>query len=135
MSAFLLDKYSINDLVTGVQLFQLTNPLSLKDKDIPDRRNIVTPSLYTSDKISVLCGPLVSPWATLDTIFVDTIALKRKAERLLDNGTNTTIEDLRLLMEEAELLKGEYQKCAFDLSPEWSSSMLGFIPSGNSPTR
>lgn len=87
-----------------------------------------------SEKASVLT-PLVSPWASLDTIFVDTISLKRKAESLLDNKMDVTIEDLELLMEEAELLRTQYQKCVANISAEWSSRTLGFISSNHSCTR
>ncbi|MCJ1398025.1 hypothetical protein MMC11_001222 [Xylographa trunciseda] len=137
VSAILTNKYSPFDLVCGGQLFQLPNPLSLKDLDIKDPENIPTPTLQTSEKFSIVCMPLVnSPWATLDPIFLKTISLIRKAEKLLSDETGaTTIDDLQLLKQEAELLRTDYQKCVMNLSKEWSSSLIGIIPSNSSSMR
>jgi hypothetical protein len=81
--------------------------------------------------------PLVnSPWATLDPIFLKTISLIRKAEKLLGDETEvTTIEDLQLLKQEAELLRTDYQKCVINLSKEWKSSLIGIIPSKSDSMR
>lgn len=75
--------------------------------------------------------PLVnSPWATLDPIFVKTISLIRKAEKLLGDETEAiATDDLQLLKQEAELLRADYQKCGINLSKEWRSSLIGIIPS------
>jgi len=130
VSAILMNKYSPYDLLCGVQLFQLTNPLSLKNSEILDPENIATPTLQKSGKFSILCMPLVnSPWATLDPIFAKTISLKRKAEKLLGDETEAiVIDDLQLLKQEAELVRTEYQKCVINLSKEWRSSLIGIIP-------
>ena len=137
VSAILMNKYSPYDLLCGVQLFQLTNPLSPKNSEISDPKDIATPTLQTSGKFSILCMPLVnSPWATLDPIFVKTISLKRKAENLLGDETEAiVIDDLQLLKQEAELLRTDYQKCAINLSKEWRSSLIGIIPSSYDITR
>ena len=131
VSAILTNKYSPFDLVCGGQLFQLPNPLSLKDLDIGDPENISTLTLRTSEKFSVVCMPLVnSPWATLDPIFVKTISLIQKAEKLLGDETEATAtDDLQLLKQEAELLRTDYQKCVISLSKEWRSSLIGIMPS------
>lgn len=73
---------------------------------------------------------LNSPWATLDPIFVKTISLIQKAEKLLGDETEaTSADDLQLLKQEAELLRTDYQKCGINLSKEWRSSLIGIIPS------
>ncbi|MCJ1390674.1 hypothetical protein MMC18_003535 [Xylographa bjoerkii] len=137
VSAILTNKYSPFDLVCGGQLFQLPNPLSLKDLDIGHLENISTPTLKASEKFSIVCMPLVnSPWATLDPIFLKTISLIRKAEKLLGDETEaTSIDDLQLLKQEAELLRTDYQKCVINLSKEWRSSLIGIIPSNSDSTR
>jgi hypothetical protein len=137
VSAILMNKYSPYDLLCGVQLFQLTNPLSLKNSEISEPKNIAAPTLQTSGKFSILCMPLVnSLWATLDPIFVKTISLKRKAEKLLGDETEAiVIDDLQLLKQEAELVRTDYQKCVINLSKEWRSSLIGIIPSSYDSTR
>jgi hypothetical protein len=71
-----------------------------------------------------------SLWATLDPIFLKTISLMRKAEKLLSDETEATAtDDLQLLKHEAELLRTDYQKCGINLSKEWRSSLIGIIPS------
>jgi hypothetical protein len=132
-----MNKYSLFDLVSGVQLFQLPNPLSLNYLDVGDPANISIPTLQTSGNISVLCQPLVySPWATLDPIFVKTISLIQKAERLLSNETEVTaIDDLQLLRQEAELLRMGYQKYEINLPKEWRPSLIGIIPRNNGSMR
>lgn len=129
VSAILTSKYSPFDLVCGGKLFQLPNPLSLKDLDIEDLENISTSTLQPSGRFSIVGMPLInSPWATLDPIFVKTISLKRKAEKLLGDETEvTSTQDLQLLKQEAELLRADYQKCVIDLSKEWRSSLIGII--------
>jgi hypothetical protein len=98
--------------------------------NIGDPENISTPTLQTSDKISI------SPWATLDPIFVKTISLIRKAEKLLGDETEATAtDDLQLLKQEAELLRTDYQKCRINLSKEWKSSLIGIIPSNSDSMR
>jgi hypothetical protein len=99
--------------------------------DIGDPENISTPTLQTSEKFSILCMPLAnSPWATLDPIFVKTISLIQKAEKLLGDETEAAAaDDLQLLKQEAELLRTDYQKCGINLSKEWRSSLIGIIPS------
>jgi hypothetical protein len=105
--------------------------------DIEDPENISTPTLKTSEQFSVLCMPLVnSPWATLDPIFLKTISLIQKAEKLLGDETEATaIDDLRLLKQEAELLRTDYQKCGINLSKEWTTSLVGIIPINYDSTR
>jgi hypothetical protein len=130
-----MNNYSPYDLLCGVQL---TNPLlSLKDSEISDPKNIATPPLQASGKFSILCMPLLnSPWATLDLIFVKTISLKQKAEKLLGDETEAiVIDDLQLLKQEAELVRTDYQKCVINLSEEWRSSLIGIIPSSYDSTR
>lgn len=65
-----------------------------------------TPPLQILEKFGILRIAIGgSPWATLDPIFVKTIYLVRKAEKLLGDETEATvIDDLQLLMQEAELL-------------------------------
>jgi hypothetical protein len=137
VSAILMNKYSPYDFVCGVQLFQLTNPLSFKDLKVSDPKNIATPTLQTSREFSILCMPPInSPWATLDPIFVKTISLKRKAEKLLGDETGATvIDDLQLLKQEAELLRTDFQKFVINLSKEWRSSLIGTIPGNHNNTR
>ena len=131
VSAILMSKYSLFDLVCGVQLFQLPNPLSVKDLEMSDPRSISAPILQTSETYSIVCTPLSnSPWATLDPIFAKTISLKRRAEKLLGGETETTaIDDLQLLKQEAELIRKDYQTCVINLSKEWRPSLIGIIPS------
>lgn len=134
VSAILMNKYSIYDFICGVQLFQLTNPLSSTEfKVSEDPKNIATSTLQTSRKFSILCTTLVnSSWATLDPIFVKTISLKRKAEKLLGDGTEATVnDDLQLLQQEAELVRMDFQKCVISISQQWRSNVIGTIPSNH----
>ncbi|KAK9481539.1 hypothetical protein V1527DRAFT_486508 [Lipomyces starkeyi] len=133
VSAFLMNRSSLFDFVCGGQLFQLPNPLSLQNLNIGEPENISTPPLQILEKFGILRTAIVdSPWATLDPIFVKTIYLIRTAEKLLGGETEATIiDDLQLLMEEAELLRTVYQKCVVSLSKEWRSRLIGIIPSKN----
>ena len=74
--------------------------------------------------------PLVnSPWATLDPIFVETIALMRKAENLLSDEAGPVANDsLQSLKQEAELLREDYQKSVIHFCKEWRPTVVGTIP-------
>jgi len=98
-----------------------------------ESENISTPTLQTAEKFSIVCMPLLdSPWATLDPIFVRTISLIRKADKLLGDGSESaTIDDLQLLKQEAELLRTDFQKCVINLSKELRPSLIGVIPSND----
>jgi len=101
-------------------------PQKYSDNHSSDIRKILY-SLYAISKF---------PWATLDPIFVKTISLKRKAEKLLGDGTEAiAIDDLQLLKQEAELVRTDYQKCVINLSEEWKSDLIGIIPSSYDSTR
>jgi hypothetical protein len=94
-------------------------------------KNITTPTLQTSEEFCILCISLANPpWATLGPIFVKTISLKRKAEKLLrDEIEATVIDNLQLLKQEAELVRMDFQKCEISLSKEWIPSLIGILPS------
>ena len=128
-----MNKCSPFDFVCGGQLFQLPNPLSFQNLNIGEPENISTLPLQTLEKFRILRTAIVgSPWATLDPIFVKTIFLIRKAEKLLGDETEATvIDDLQLLMQEAELLRTAYQQCVINLSKEWRPRFIGIIPSKN----
>jgi hypothetical protein len=77
-----------------------------------------------------------SPWATLDAIFVKTISVVKKAEKLLGDETEATAtDDLQLLKREAELLRTDYQRYGMNLPNEWRSSLIGIIPSNHETIR
>jgi hypothetical protein len=137
VSAFLMNKYSIYDIVCGVELFQLVNPLSFKDQESSDPKDIATPTLQTLGNFSILCLPVLnSPWATLDPMFAKTIALKRKAEKLLNGDTKAiTIDDIQQLKQEAELLRTDYQTCVINLSKECRPGFIGSLPSNSGSSR
>jgi hypothetical protein len=132
-----LNKYSLYDLASGVQLFQLPNPLSLRNWEIGDPENIFIPTVQTSENFSVFSQPLVySLWATLDPIFAKTILLIQNAEKLLSKESESTvIDDLQRLRQEAELLRTDYQKCEMNLLKEWRPSVIGVIPCKNDSRR
>lgn len=139
VSAILTNKFSLFDLVSGVQLSQLPNPLIHKDLDLDDGDIgcLATATVQTADIFSILCMPLInSTWATLDPIFVKTISLKRKAEKLLDDERDTTTpEDLQLLKQEAELVREDYQRCVLNLAKEWTPVLVGHIPGNQNDMR
>lgn len=125
--------------MSGVQLSQLPNPLIHKDLDLDDGDIgcLATATVQTADIFSILCMPLInSTWATLDPIFVKTISLKRKAEKLLDDERDTTTpEDLQLLKQEAELVREDYQRCVLNLAKEWTPVLVGHIPGNQNDMR
>jgi hypothetical protein len=137
VSAILISQYSVYDLFCGVQLFRLPSPLSITDLEISEPGEVSTATPHSAETYGILPMPSAnSPWATLDPMFVKTVSLKRKAEKLLDDVTEAiSIDDVQILKLEAELLRTDYQKCVMHLSKEWTSSLIGTITSSYKSTK
>ena len=127
VSAILMSKPSPVELVCIGHLFELTDPLPLKQIDASNPISKSASSLQMSENFSILYTPLVNASRpTLDVIFVKTQSLVRRMGALLGSEA-TAVADFQLLEREAKLLIGDYVKWEMSLSKEWGPRTVGII--------
>ncbi|RFU23778.1 hypothetical protein B7463_g12560, partial [Scytalidium lignicola] len=108
VSAILSSKGSPFDLLGGMQLFQLSNPLILKEP------------LQQKNTARVLCAPISNTSVqNLDTILINFNPIFYTANDLLSDTSEASNQDIIHIMEKAMELDKEFAEWAINQPQEW----------------